>query len=181
MAKSLADQLLKAGLVDKKKLKQAEHQKRVQTKQVQQGKLPAEQSVQEVVAQQRAAKQARDRELNEQRLAEERARALAAQVKQMLQHHQQEIKGEESFGFVDPRNRKVKKIYVSAQAHDHLSHGRLVLCADAEQYYAVPRTIANKIAERLSEAIVYTGAEQNKVEDQEDPYKDYPIPDDLMW
>jgi uncharacterized protein YaiL (DUF2058 family) len=44
----------------------------------------------------------------------------------------------------------------------------------------VPRVIADKIAERAPESVVRV----NKVEaaaDEDDPYKDFKIPDDFDW
>lgn len=181
MAKSLAEQLLGAGLVDQKKVNQAKQEKRLQAKHVQQGKVKAEPSLQEEVARQRADKAERDRKLNEQRVAQEHAKALVAQVRQMLQHSKQEVAGEISYRFVDPRNRKVKTLHVTPLALDQLAAGRLVICADGEQFVVVPRNAADKIAERVPEAVIFIAQKPVVAPAEDDPYKDYQIPDDLMW
>lgn len=181
MAKSLAEQLLGAGLVDKKKVKQAKQEKRKQTKQVLKGHAEADTSSQERLAQQRAKKAERDRQLNEQRVAEERAKAIRAQVRQMLQQSKQVVAGEVRFSYTDPRNRKIKQMYVTAEIQDQLARGKLAICADDETYVVVPRNVADKIAERVPEAVIFIAEPKANQVDEDDPYKDFPIPDDLMW
>jgi uncharacterized protein len=58
----------------------------------------------------------------------------------------------------------------------------LAICADGEAYVLVPRVVAEKVAQRMPEAVVFL-ADQNKAQQltDDDPYKDFPIPDDLMW
>ena len=45
----------------------------------------------------------------------------------------------------------------------------------------MPRNIADKIAERFEEAVIFLADYKNDIPAEDDPYKDYPIPDDLMW
>ncbi|WLD58834.1 DUF2058 domain-containing protein [Salinispirillum sp. LH 10-3-1] len=181
MAKSLADQLLGAGLVDKKKVKQAKQEKRIQTKQVLKGHLEADTSSQERLAQQRAEKAERDRQLNEQRVAEERAKAIRAQVKQMLQQSKQVVAGDVRFSFTDARTRKIKQMYVTAAIQEQLARGQLVICADNDSYVVVPRNVADKVAERAPDVVIFVAEPSAQQLDEDDPYKDFPIPDDLMW
>ncbi|MGX5914447.1 DUF2058 domain-containing protein [Aliidiomarina sp. Khilg15.8] len=185
MAKSLADQLLGAGLVDEKKAKKVQQEKRKQKQQ--QPKLKKGQALvdedKERIRQERAEQAARDLELNRQRKAEEDTKALKAQALQMLQQHEQPAEGEIRFNFADPRTNKVKAIYVSAAMQQHLANGKLAICALNESYVVVPKTIADKVAERFADAIIFEASaeQQEAAKDEDDPYKDYPIPDDLMW
>ena len=52
-----------------------------------------------------------------------------------------------------------------------------------DQYEIVPRPVAEKIADRDSERVVLCGAidDTTLTEEEQDWYKDYEIPDDLMW
>ncbi len=180
MAKSLADQLLGAGLVDKQKAKKIQQEKRKQSKQQKKGQTP-EDDTKARLAQQQAEKAERDRQLNRERKAAEEAKAARAQASQMLQQHRQPVDGEVGFNFTDPRINKIKRVFVSEKAQHQLANGTLAICADDDRYVVVPRATADKVAERFPEALVFLADPSNDQPDEDDPYKDFPIPDDLMW
>lgn len=179
MAKSLADQLLGAGLVDDKKVKQHKQQKRKNKKH----KIETSESVEQQarLEQQRAAHAERDRELNRQRKAAEEQKAMQAQVRQMLQQNRQKVDGEIRFNFADRHSKKIKHVYVSSRIQDQLAKGLLAICLDGETYAVVPANIADKIAERFPEALIFLADRDSNVPDEDDPYKDFPIPDDITW
>lgn len=181
MAKSLAEQLLGAGLVDQKKAKKAQQDKRKETRQQQKLKNPAEDETQLRLARERAEKVERDRVLNQQRLAAENRKAMRAQVRQMLAHSGVKADGDVRFNFNDPRSNKIKSLYISTRQQNQLAQGQLAVCSDDEHYVLVPRNIADKIAERFEEAVIFLADYKNDIPAEDDPYKDYPIPDDLMW
>ena len=182
MAKSLADQLLKAGLVDQKKLKQAQNEQRKQDKKSRPKKGTAVVDENQVrLAQQRGEKAERDRQLNLQRVEVERQKAMRAQVKQMLDHSGFRSAGDIRFNFTDPASKKIKQIYVTHKEQNQLAAGVLAICLNADQFVLVPRNIADKIAERFSEAVVFLVNKDTASDAEDDPYKDYPVPDDLMW
>jgi len=64
-----------------------------------------------------------------------------------------------------------------------LSRGMLAIAKRGQDYYVIPAVIAQKIQERNALYIVslVDAAELEAVVDEEDPYADYQIPDDLMW
>ncbi|MCH8551011.1 MAG: DUF2058 domain-containing protein [Natronospirillum sp.] len=180
MAKSLADQLKSAGLVDDKKAKQIQQEKRKQKKQQFKGQA-AEDDTRARLQKQKQEKAERDRQLNQERRAAEDARAMQAQAAQMLQHNRQPVDGEVRFNFTDPRINKIKRLYVTSEIQDQLAKGRLAICADGDQYVVVPKAIAEKVAERFPEALISLADPKANEVDEDDPYKDFPIPDDLMW
>ncbi|MHA7878258.1 MAG: DUF2058 domain-containing protein [Saccharospirillum sp.] len=181
MAKSLADQLMNAGLVDKNKAKQAQRQQRKAAKQQQKGQLEADDTA-ERLRKEREAKAERDRALNRQRQAVEQARAIKAQVEQMLQQHRIAHGGEVRYSFTDKRLNKIKPLYVSPTVQDQLARGLVAICVDQQdRYCVVPKTIADKIVERFPESLVFLAEKNTEVVNNDDPYADYPIPDDLMW
>ena len=184
MGKSLADQLLGAGLVDEKKLKKAKQEKRKAKKLAKSGVAVATDDAAGRIKAERDAQAQRDRELNQQRQAVEQEKALRAQAMQMLDQHQQPHDGDITFNFVDPRSNKVKNLQVDSHIQNHLAKGNLAICAwqdKQEKYVIVPKNIADKVAERFADAVIYV-ADQTVAEiAEDDPYKDYQIPDDLMW
>jgi hypothetical protein len=58
----------------------------------------------------------------------------------------------------------------------------LALCGYDEQSYLVTRETADKLAELDGTLILVKNEKlENDALDQDDPYADYQIPDDLMW
>jgi len=182
MAKSLADQLMKAGLVDQKKVKTVEQEQRKQKKQPKRKKgTAAVDEKQARLAQQRAEKIERDRQLNQQRVEVEHHKAMRAQVKQMLDRSGLRPHGDIRFNFTDRASNKIKQIHVNLKEQDQLAKGMLAICYDGEHFVLVPRNIADKIAERFADAVVFLADRATSDDTDDDPYKDYPVPDDLMW
>lgn len=176
---SLQEQLMKAGLVDKKKVNKAKQDKSKQWKEeLRTGEKAADQAREAVLEQQR--KQAeRARELNAQRDAAASQKAIMAQVVQMVQQHRQSKgKGDVPYNFTF--GSKIERIHVSAAVQQHLVNGRLVIVVLDEVAELVPRVVAEKIAERAPQVVVTVKkAASEPVED--DPYADYKIPDDFTW
>lgn len=177
---SLQDQLMKAGLVDAKKAKQTEKDKRkaakIQNKSrqvvVDETKLQAQQA--------QAEKVARDRELNAQRKAEADRKAIAAQIKQLITlNTQSRGHGDIAYNFTD--GKQIKKIFVSAAVQEQLVRGRLIIVKLGDGYELVPFPVAEKIAERDSSVLIGLRTAQEAQTEEDDPYADYQIPDDLMW
>tara|TARA_R110002126_G_scaffold10245_86_gene46830 strand:+ start:6609 stop:7142 length:534 start_codon:yes stop_codon:yes gene_type:complete len=177
MSNAFRDQLLKAGLADAKKVKKVKKEKH-QLK-TQSGKNTPQTNETANLAQQAKAEQVeRDRELNRQKQAQLAQKAIAAQVKQIIETNAISSKGELGFNFVD--GKLVKKLYVSTRLHDELSRGLVAIAKLAEQYVLIPAQVAEKIKQRDPGSIVLLNTKQQQV-DEDDPYADYQIPDDLMW
>lgn len=176
---SLQDQFLKAGLVSQKKVKQANQEK---TKQRKEERRTGTQTVDEVrlAALETQRKNAeRARELNAQRDAEARQKAILAQIAQMIEQSRQS-KGRGDIAYNFTHGNKIKRIFVSAAVQADLIAGRLVIVCQGEAIELVPRLIADKIAER-DPALVVRVNKTTSEPDADDPYADYKIPDDLMW
>jgi uncharacterized protein YaiL (DUF2058 family) len=176
---SLAEQLLKAGLVDKNKVKQANQDK---SKQKKIERRTGTQSVDEtrLAALETQRKNAeRARELNAQRDAAANQKAIMAQITQMVQKNRQS-KGAGDIAYNFTHDKKIERIYVSAAVQAHLMAGRLVIVRLGDATELVPRVIADKIAERDAALVVRLNKTSTEV-DADDPYAAFQIPDDLMW
>jgi uncharacterized protein YaiL (DUF2058 family) len=182
MAGSLQDQLLKAGLTDDKKLKQLSKDKRKQKKRkrhdpgaaVDEVKLAAQQALEE--------KARRSRELAREQNLEAEKRAIAAQIRQLIVVNRVSRDGcDIPYNFSD--GKLIKKLYVNAAMQLHLSRGQLAIVRLDDGYELVPEQVAGKISERDASCIVLRNdpGQQKAEEDENDPYADYKIPDDLMW
>lgn len=180
---SLQEQLLKAGIVDKKKAKQAEQEKHKKNKQANKGQ-PQKDETKELAKQALAEKSARDRELNRQKEQAAEEKAVAAQIKQLIEvNHIDRSKGESSYQFTD--GKKIKKIYVTEQQHNLLSKGSIAIVRLAEhqndQYELVPAGVADKIKQRDETIVIVQNEASTDNTDDDDYYADFKIPDDLMW
>ncbi len=181
MSKSLRDQLLGAGLASKKQHQQARSQKKKQKKQ---GIDPQAEQRRRLEEEKRQQVE-RDKELNLKREAERMEKEKLAQIRQIVLNNKVERKdGENSYSFVD--NKKIKKWYLDDRQIDELSKGRLALANLGEdEYVLISGKVAEQLAERLGDEadkflLVNNKGKQEEV-DEDDPYADYQIPDDLMW
>jgi uncharacterized protein YaiL (DUF2058 family) len=176
---SLQEQFLKAGLVDKNKVKQANQDK---TKQKKIERRTGTQTVDEarLAALETQRKNAeRARELNAQRDAAATQKAIAAQIAQMVQKNRQG-KGAGDIAYNFTHDKKIERMYVSAEVQAHLMAGRLVIVRQGGSTELVPRVIADKIAERDASLVLRVNKASTEV-DADDPYAAFQIPDDLMW
>jgi uncharacterized protein len=177
MSNAFKEQLLKAGLADAKKLKAVKKEKHQQK--VQAGKKQTVVNEASVLAEQKRQQQIeRDRQLNQQKQAVLQQKAIAAQVKQLISNNTIKAQGEVAYNFTD--GKLVKRLYVSNKQHDELSRGLLAIAKLDEQYALVPTAVAEKIQQRQSDSIVVLNVKQQQL-DEDDPYADFKIPDDLMW
>lgn len=182
MANSLADQLLKAGLVNKKSVHKAKKEKHKNLKQERQGSQGRDTSNEERLAAQKVEQIERDRQLNLERQQEKLQKEYKVQVAQLInQHRITGEKGDIKYNYTDAHSRKVKSIYVTELQQNQLARGIIAICSDEVKTFLIPRIIADKAAQRYEQAILYIADISEQEIDEDDPYKDYQIPDDLMW
>lgn len=173
---SLKDQLLNAGLVNKKQVQQAKKQKHQQK---QSGQITADQEARAHAEQIKAEKIARDRELNKQRQAAAEEKAIVAQIRQLIDTNQiSRDNGEVAYNFTDGTT--IKRLYLTELLISQLSKGLLAIVKQDTDYKLVPNIVAERIAQR-DPSIVLVHHMQAEKSDEEDPYADFQIPDDLMW
>ncbi|MGA7507101.1 MAG: DUF2058 domain-containing protein [Erwinia billingiae] len=175
---TLQEQMLKAGLVSSKKL--AKVQKTAKKSRVQ------AREAREAVEENKKAQAERDKQLSEQQKQAALSKEHKAQVKQLIEMNGIAIaKGTIDFNFTD--NNLIKKIAVDKTTQSQLISGRLAiarLSADnnGENTYAIiPASVADKIAQRDANSIVLNSALSQEEQDEDDPYADFKVPDDLMW
>src|SRR5690606_3011611 len=150
---SLKDQLLKAGLVDAKKAKQVDKEKRKEAKVARRSSEPQVDEVKQQLEQARIEKQERDRTLNRQREQELQQKALAAQIKQLIENHRQS-KGKDEVEHNFTHGKLIKVSGVAAAVQQQIVRGQLAIVAVGQGYELVPRVVAEKIAQRDAAAVV---------------------------
>ena len=179
MSSTLREQLLKAGLVTEKQVRAVEqpHQK----PKPQSRKQPPPVSEQKRAAQQaQAAKAARDAQLNKQRQQAAEAKARAMEIKALIEQNKlpKKLDSEDRFNFV--AGKKLRFILVDQAMREGLNNGSLFIIRYDGKSEVVPANIAEKIRERDERAVVKLNTSETPV-DENDPYKDFVVPDDLKW
>ncbi|TCK18729.1 hypothetical protein DFR30_2013 [Thiogranum longum] len=176
MANTFGDQLLKAGLVSKDKLNKTKKSKYKQQKAGNnKGTDEAAASARRLAAEQAA----RDRELNLQRKQAAEDKAIQAQVRQLIEMNRLgRDGGEVGYNFQD--GTVVRKIFVTEEIHDRLGHGHLSIARFDDGYEVIPTVVAEKIKLR-DQACIVSKVDSLPASEENDPYADYKVPDDLMW
>lgn len=175
---TLQEQMLKAGLVSSKKVAKVQRtakKSRVQAREAR-----------EAVEENKKAQLERDKLLSEQQKQAVLSKEYKAQVKQLIEMNRvMPGRGDISFNFTD--GSIIKKITVDKLTQTQLINGRLAIARLATQsngdseYAIIPAVVAEKIAQRDASSIILHSALSQEVQDEDDPYADFKIPDDLMW
>lgn len=180
MANAFQDQLLKAGLVDSNKVKQANREKHKQMKQQQHANAATNDAVKLQAQQASAQKAERDRELNRQKVELENKKALAAQIRQLVETHRvPKGDGDHAYNFQDAN--KIQRIYVSEATRNEIIRGELIIVRLGAAYELVPKPVADKIAQRDPGYVLTINKDTEQATGADDEYAKYKIPDDLMW
>ncbi|MFB9998203.1 MULTISPECIES: DUF2058 domain-containing protein [Providencia] len=179
MAKlTLQEQMLQAGLVTSKKMAKVQRtakKSRVQAREAR-----------EAVEENKKAQLERDKQLSEQQKQAVLSKEAKAQVKQLIEMNRIHIaRGDISFNFTD--NNLIKNVSVDKTTQAQLISGRLAIARlltdnpEVNEYAIIPAVVADKIAQRDESYIVLNNALSQEAQDEDDPYADFKIPDDLMW
>ncbi len=178
MGNSLGAQLLKAGLINKKQVNKAK-QDQYKNKKKQRGKSQETAESRQLAQKALAAEKKQTREMNSKRQQQEKQKEIQAQISQMIESSKITVEnGELTYNFAD--NNKLKKIYVTKSISDQLSTGQLAIVKHKIDYEIIPVKVARKIAERNNEVIIVLHKPAQEV-DNDDPYADFQVPDDLVW
>jgi uncharacterized protein len=181
MAKSLTDQLLEAGAVDKDRAARIKKAKHKQDKQRARGSAEPDE-IKITASRAQAKKTERDRALSRQRQAALEEKAVAAQVRQLIEKNSIDRRGAEiPYNFSDQG--VVKKVHITGKQQAALAGGRIAIARMDESYVLIPAPVAAKIIERDPAAVLVmnTADGGDRRFDGDDPYADYEIPDDLIW
>lgn len=180
MTKSLQDQLLQAGLVSKHQAKKVKTEKRKQTRHqlknkvenVDDNKINAQKNLSEKVK--------RDLLLNKQKEQQAEQKAIAAQIRQLIEMNRQ-AQDEEGLPYHFEDHGNVKTLYLTKVIRDQIVNGRFAIVKLDKRYEVVATEVAEKISQRDNKFIIVRNSVQQDNSVKDDPYADYKVPDDLMW
>lgn len=179
MSQSLQDQLLKAGAVKPKQAKKARREKaQEQAAGRKSGQSAGDASIQAEIAAAEAAKREHDRRLNAQQKARREAREQDHAIMQIISRNRIEADGDIAYSY--SIGKRIRRLLVSQSQQRDLAAGRLAIVRHQEQSALVPADVGRRLMERIPEQVwLVTAADE--APDPDDPYADYPVPDDLMW
>lgn len=181
MGKSFQEQMLKLGLVEKKKVNEAKKEQHQKKKQQVGKNAPVVDENALLAQQEMEKKKARVRELNLQREAKLQQRAEEARIRQLIEEHKL-TKDDKGIAYRFNVRGTIQRIFVSKEMADKLSHGQLGIVILADRSEVIPRSVAEKIQAVSDKMFISLNAPPAGADpDPDDPYAAYKIPDDLMW
>jgi uncharacterized protein len=145
---------------------------------------PAQSAATLAAQQAQAAKVARDQELNRKREEKAKRRARIAEIEQIIEQNRvPRLETEDYYSFID--GKKIRRMAVDAERREKLTSGVLAVVRYKGHYAVVPKETAERIRERDENMVVPMGQPKDgapvEAAAAEDPYKDFVVPDDLMW
>lgn len=183
MANALQDQLLKAGLASKQKVRDVKTQKRRDKKsKVDDGSSALKQQI----AEQKLAQAKKDKALNEQRFA---AATEKGQVRGLISEFAKfaiTVSRDAELKFNYTLENKIYSVYITDKIQADLLNGTLGIIRHEDKSYIVPHKLAERVKLLVPQwcGYLWDKAAKDSVEQvsgADDPYADYAIPDDLMW
>jgi uncharacterized protein YaiL (DUF2058 family) len=182
MGLSLREQLLQAGLVTEQQVQRVERDQRQQQYKAPRGKKgpPPGPTPAQLAAQKAAAeKAARDAEANRRKQEKLERRAKYAEIKQLVEAHQvPRVETEDFYNFQD--GPQIRRIEVTPDLRAKLVSGQLAIVRCEGRFAFVPAAIGEQIGARVAKALLHLNTPAARPA-EDDPYKDFAVPDDLMW
>lgn len=182
MKNSLQDQLKKSGLVNDKQLKKARHEKQSKRRKGDASADAQNEEARRLAKAAAAEKVERDRALNRERQAEANAKAVRAQVRQLIETNRVSREGGEvPFNFT--HGSTVRRILVTPEQHRQIVSGGLAVVLLGETYELVPVAVLSGLIERAPDVVIVDNStpEAKAVGEVDDQYAGYEVPDDLTW
>ena len=176
MSNPFQDKFLKAGLATKKQVGKAKIEQRKREKDQRRNKsdVSIDKPADLILKRQKELV----RKSNAERDQAARGKEKEAQIRQLVEMNRIKVgKGETAFHFSD--SNKIKKMFYPKEVISQLSTGRLGIAKIDGKYEVVPAETAEKIRERLPEALIVLNGPQEQ--DPNDPYAEFPVPDDYEW
>ena len=181
MGNPFQDQLLKAGVVTKQQVKKAQsatnkkkkEQRSKKDKVVDEAKLKAQQLAKE--------KTERDKALNQKKEDQAKQKAISSQIDQLITENL--IKRDEACDIIYnfEHRKKVNRIYLNADMKQRVIDGKLGIARIEGRYELIPKLIAEKIQQRNDKRVILFENTEAQELDDDDPYAEFQVPDDLMW
>lgn len=202
MARSLRDELLKAGLVTDEQAARAERGSRQSPKPARRssrdstrGRATGESRSRPPRRGARGAGHAASREPRESRQPsiapasaaspppdpEERVRQLNVEIRRILDAEAEKAEPDSDTPFHFARGDRLKRLYVSADQRRRLAAGELAIVGFRGRHHLVPRRAGERVLELRPEVFVFIETGEAGADAVVDGYEGYEVPDSLVW
>ena len=190
MARSLRDELLKAGLVTSEQAARAERGRRASAK-------PARGKAAGKPHRGAGRRAARHASAGEPRAPsarrppvpveppplgpEERVRQLNLEIRRILDTEAERAGAETDTPFHFPRGERLKRLYVSEDQRRRLAAGELAIVGFRGRHHLVPRPAGERVRELRPEVFVFIATGDDGAREADAGYEGYAVPDELVW
>ncbi len=183
MGNAFQDQLLKAGVVTKQQVKKAQSAKNKKKKEqrskkdkvVDENKLKTQQAAKD--------KAEHDKALNKRKEDQAKQKATSIEIDQLITTNLIKRSEECEIIYNFEHRKKINRIYVNADMKQRIIEGKLGIARIEGRYELIPKLIAERIQQRNEKRVILFNNIENEeqVADENDPYAEFQVPDDLMW
>ena len=190
MARSLRDELLRAGLVTGEQAARAERGRRTSSKPAG-GKAAGKPHRGGARRAPRPASGGRPREPSSPRAPstarpqapdpEERVRRLNLEIRAILDTEAEKAGAEADTPFHFPRGDRLKRLYVSEDQRRRLAAGELAIVGFRGRHHLIPRPAGERVRELRPEVFVFIAAGDDGAQEAHAGYEGYTVPDELVW
>ena len=191
MARSLRDELLRAGLVTGEQAARAERGRRTSSKPAG-GKAAAGKPHRGGARRApRPASGGRPRKPSAPHASspagppapdpEERVRQLNLEIRAILDTEAEKAGAETDTPFHFPRGERLKRLYVSEDQRRRLAAGELAIVGFRGRHHLVPRPAGERVRELRPEVFVFIATGDDGAQEADAGYEGYAVPDELVW
>lgn len=183
MGNPFQDQLLKAGVVTKQQVKKAQsasnkkkkEQRSKKNKVVDESKLKAQQAIKE--------KAERDKELNKRKEDQAKQKAISAEIDQLITANLIKRSDDCEIIYNFEHRKKINRIYINADMKQRIIDGKLGIARIEGRYELIPKLVSERIQKKNEKRVILFDniAQEEQIIDENDPYAEFQVPDDLMW
>ncbi|RYV01506.1 DUF2058 domain-containing protein [Shewanella sp. OPT22] len=180
MANALQEQLLKAGLASKQKVRDIKTKKRRDRKQkIDDGSADLKREIE----QKRLEQAEKDKALNEKRFAEATEKGQVRSLITEFNRRAISVPKDAEIKFNYTLASKVHSVYINEELQKQLLNAKLGIVRHEDKTFIVPFKLAERVNLLVPQWCGYlaTRNEDIEVAEEDDLYADYVIPDDLMW
>ena len=180
MGNPFQDQLLKAGVVTKQQVKKAQSASNKKKKEqrskknnvVDENKLKAQQLAKE--------KAEHDKALNSRKEEQAKQKATSIEIDQLVLSNLIKRSEECEIVYNFEHRKKINRIYINDDMRQRIIEGQLGIARIEGRYELIPRLIAERIQKRNEKRVILFENIEEEI-NEDDPYAEYQVPDDLIW
>ena len=112
---------------------------------------------------------------------EERVKRLNLEIRRILDTEAEKVEAETDTPFHFPRGDRLKRLYVSGDQRRRLAAGELAIVGFRGRHHLVPRPSGERVRELRPEVFVFIATGGDGTNEVEEGYEGFEVPDALVW